>query len=212
MDQPIKGLIVDPEVLFSQLIAKECENTEQFSEVMFAKCAAQAKELLQHQDYDVMILSLCLEDADAVSFAEDVINSKPDLRVIATYACCTEYLAHRLFGSSLDTFIDRSTSSLEQLRACLLATCGGRKASSEHSEQAKRRLNDSYKNVSNIFSRREIDVMCQIGKGCTNAEIGSMLCIAPDTVKWHLKQIASKLGLPNRAALIVYAYRNGFVG
>lgn len=53
------------------------------------------------------------------------------------------------------------------------------------------------------LSPREIDIARLLGQGCGNREIGAALALAPDTVKWHLKNIFGKLGVANRTQAVL---------
>lgn len=50
-----------------------------------------------------------------------------------------------------------------------------------------------------------------VGKGLTNGEIARELYISEVTVKAHLAHVLTKLGLRDRAAVIVYAFDTGVV-
>jgi LuxR family transcriptional regulator, maltose regulon positive regulatory protein len=47
-------------------------------------------------------------------------------------------------------------------------------------------------------SDREREILMLVGRGMSNKEIGRSLRIGPETVKWHLKNLFAKLGVPNR--------------
>lgn len=48
------------------------------------------------------------------------------------------------------------------------------------------------------LSEREVDVMKLLAKRYTNAEMADKLCVSPNTVKFHLKNLYLKLGLSSR--------------
>jgi DNA-binding NarL/FixJ family response regulator len=58
---------------------------------------------------------------------------------------------------------------------------------------------------------RELDVLKLVGRGLANAEIAQSLYISEVTVKAHLGHVLTKLGLRDRAAVIVYAFDTGLV-
>jgi DNA-binding NarL/FixJ family response regulator len=58
---------------------------------------------------------------------------------------------------------------------------------------------------------REREVLHAMGRGLSNAEIGTALSISELTVKSHIGRIFTKLGLRDRAAAIVYAFDHGIV-
>ncbi|HTQ00353.1 MAG TPA: LuxR C-terminal-related transcriptional regulator [Casimicrobiaceae bacterium] len=47
-------------------------------------------------------------------------------------------------------------------------------------------------------SDREREILMLVSRGMSNKEIGRSLRIGPETVKWHLKNLFAKLGVPNR--------------
>ncbi|WP_236720913.1 LuxR C-terminal-related transcriptional regulator [Paraburkholderia phytofirmans] len=49
-----------------------------------------------------------------------------------------------------------------------------------------------------VLSAREIEILDHIARGLSNKEIGRALRVAPETVKWHLKNIFEKLNVSSR--------------
>lgn len=58
---------------------------------------------------------------------------------------------------------------------------------------------------------REVEVLQKIAEGCTNAEAGAQLLIAPETVKSHSRHILSKMGARNRPHAVAIAMRIGVI-
>ena len=58
---------------------------------------------------------------------------------------------------------------------------------------------------------REREIIRLIGKGLKNKAIADQLCISETTVRHHLTNIFSKLGVPDRQQLLIWAHRNHFV-
>ncbi|PRH79949.1 DNA-binding response regulator [Streptomyces solincola] len=59
---------------------------------------------------------------------------------------------------------------------------------------------------------RERQVLAQLGRGLSNAEIGRELALAEATVKKHLTQAMRKTGQPDRLRAALYAHRHGLAG
>ena len=64
----------------------------------------------------------------------------------------------------------------------------------------------------NTLSEREREVLLLIAEGMANQQIADRLGIGEKTVKSHVSNILSKLGLDDRTQAAVYAWRNGMVG
>lgn len=58
---------------------------------------------------------------------------------------------------------------------------------------------------------REREVLIELAKGSTNAEISEALFVGAATVKSHVSNILSKLGLRDRAQAVVFAYESGLI-
>ena len=62
-----------------------------------------------------------------------------------------------------------------------------------------------------VLTDREREVLVEIAKGATNAEIASNLFMAEGTVKTHVGRLRSKLGARDRVNLVLIAFETGLV-
>jgi DNA-binding NarL/FixJ family response regulator len=58
---------------------------------------------------------------------------------------------------------------------------------------------------------REREVLAQVAAGLSNEEIAAELYLSPLTVKTHVSRMMTKLGVRDRAQLVVLAYESGLV-
>jgi DNA-binding NarL/FixJ family response regulator len=61
------------------------------------------------------------------------------------------------------------------------------------------------------LTERELEVLCHMATGASNAEIARTLTVSEATVKSHVSAVFLKLGVRDRAGAIVYAYQHGIV-
>lgn len=59
------------------------------------------------------------------------------------------------------------------------------------------------------LTEREAEVLGQVAKGLSNAEIGEALFMSPATAKTHVSRVLAKLHARDRAQLVVIAYESG---
>ena len=65
--------------------------------------------------------------------------------------------------------------------------------------------------VLGALTERERDVLIEVARGDTNAEIAERLFISSLTAKTHVSRILTKLNARDRAQLVVIAYEPGLV-
>ena len=61
------------------------------------------------------------------------------------------------------------------------------------------------------LSPRELDVLQMLGRGLSNKEIGAQLGVVEGTVKIHITNIFSKLGVSDRTQALIKAIKRGIV-
>jgi LuxR family maltose regulon positive regulatory protein len=60
------------------------------------------------------------------------------------------------------------------------------------------------------FSTKETEVVRHLTGGLSNRDLAAAMTMAPDTVKWHLKNIFGKLGVNNRTQAVLRLREMGF--
>lgn len=63
-----------------------------------------------------------------------------------------------------------------------------------------------------VLTDREREVLIEIARGATNAEICKSLYMAEGTVKTHIGRLLSKLNCRDRVGLVLFAYETGLTG
>ncbi len=61
------------------------------------------------------------------------------------------------------------------------------------------------------LTEREREVLAEVGRGRSNDEIGGVLFISPATARTYVSRLLGKLGVRDRAQLVIVAYESGLV-
>jgi len=78
-------------------------------------------------------------------------------------------------------------------------------------EFAQRPARPTVKSDVEHLTEREIEVLKLIARGHTNAEIANILVVSEATIKTHVSNLLTKLGLRDRVQAVVYAYESGLI-
>jgi DNA-binding NarL/FixJ family response regulator len=73
----------------------------------------------------------------------------------------------------------------------------------------RRRTPESGRAAAASLTPRELDVLTEIARGLSNAEIARKLFLSEQTVKTHVAHVLGKLGVRDRTQAVVFAFENG---
>jgi DNA-binding NarL/FixJ family response regulator len=166
--------------------------------------------------------NVLLIDFLANGFTVDSIPSvkviSPETRVVAI---TTEQSGHTIVNAlkaGVDSYIKKDCD-VQEIKDAILETGKGGKFFCGQILEAIRKesidLDDlALMNISCepvLLSRRELEVITLIAEGHTNVQIAEKLFLSNHTVNTHRKNIMSKLGVNNTAAIVMYAVKTGLV-
>ncbi len=120
---------------------------------------------------------------------------------------CTKALVLGEEGSFVRVYLDGSPMRLQLLRRALERA--DTRASAERVFAAAAHL-DTGESVASLTSR-QVDVLREVARGHSNAEIAERLGVSLPTVKTHLRTIFARLGVKSRTAAVVEGRRIGVV-
>ena len=179
--------------------------------------ATSGKELLsriqQGLPADILLLDVYLPDISEEELVQQIRTTHPDLRIIyLTLLRGTRYV-HKLAKYNIQGYILKNASLEELLGALRSVQDGGSYFSKDihigdRDEDFRNTITIEDKQIDEILSRRELEVLRLICKEYSNAEIADKLFLSVSTVETHRKNLIAKLGVNNTVGLVKFALRN----
>jgi DNA-binding NarL/FixJ family response regulator len=80
-----------------------------------------------------------------------------------------------------------------------------------HRLPAPGQLNPTQRSKLETLTSRESEVLLEVARSLSNAEIAEKLFLSEATVKSHVGRILAKLGLRDRVQIVVFAYETGLI-
>jgi two-component system, NarL family, response regulator NreC len=164
-------------------------------------------------DADILLLDVYLPDIAEEELVQQIRAVHPDLRIIyLTLLRGTRYV-HKLSKYNIQGYILKNASLDELLTALRNVQDGGSYFSKDihigdRDEDFRNTITIEDRQIDEILSRRELEVLRLICKEFSNAEIAEKLFLSVSTVETHRKNLIAKLGVNNTVGLVKFALRN----
>jgi DNA-binding NarL/FixJ family response regulator len=173
-----------------------------------AGSGAEAVALSRAGGYDVILMDLRMPGCDGVAATEQIIAADPGARVVVLTTYETDADILRAVAAGATGYLLKDATSAELAEAVRAAARGETVLAPS---VAGRLVTHVRRPASESLSTRETEVLAQVARGCTNAEIGRELFISEATVKTHLLRAFGKLGVSDRTAAVTTALERGLL-
>ena len=212
---PIRVLLVDDDALMRAGLAAILSSDSTVEVVGEAADGRLAVEQVSALRPDVVLMDVRMPDLDGIAATREVVAADPDARVvILTTFEDDDYIFGALTAGASGFLLKRT--SPEDLLAAIKAVAAG---DSLLSPSVTRRVVDRMARLPTgeavldkrlgELTPRERQVLAQLARGLSNAEIAEELVIEESTVKTHVKRILMKLRLRDRVQAVIFAYESG---
>jgi two-component system, NarL family, response regulator NreC len=181
--------------------------------------AVSGKDLLaqiQGLQTDILLLDVYLPDIGEEELLQGIRASRPELKVIyLTLLRGTRYV-HKLTRHNIQGYLLKNAPLGELLTAVRTVHDGGSYFSKDihigdREEDFRNTITIEDRQIEDILSRRELEVLKLICKEYSNAEIAEKLFLSVSTVETHRKNLIAKLGVNNTVGLVKFALRNNLI-
>ncbi len=213
----VRVLLVDDQALVRRGFRLILEASDDVTVVGEAADGLAALDAVQRLDPDVVLMDIRMPTLDGLAATRRLLGpgrSRPRILVLTTYDL-DEYVYEALRAGA-SGFLLKDTPP-EQLAPAVRVVAAG---DALLAPAVTRRLIEEFARRSapieagppvDVLTDRERDVLRLLARGLSNGEIAARLYVSDATVKTHLSNVFTKVGLRDRVQAVVYAYESGLV-
>jgi DNA-binding NarL/FixJ family response regulator len=199
---PIKVALVDDHHIVREGVKALLAAKADIQVVGEASDLAGAFALLDQVQPHVMVLDVAVGKEDSLSALPALKARRPDLKVlILTMHSDAETVRQALANGASGYLVKGAYSS--ELDIAIRATASGDRYL--HSSITMQVVDDYLRGNADVVTAREREVLVLIANGRSASDVSDTLGISAHTVRRHLANLRTKLGLRGRGALLRYA-------
>ena len=203
--QPIRVLVVDDHPLMRFGLRMRISAEPDMKVVAEAGDGPGAVSAYAEHKPDVMLLDLRLPGMDGPEIINVIRKTDPDAKIIIVTTYDADEDVYRAIQAGARGYLLKGTFAEGILEAIRNVQAGRRLIAPE----VAGRLADRVSSPS--LTSREVSVLELVAKGMSNKEIGAALFVSETTIKYHLKNIYSKLGASDRTEAALIATQRGII-
>lgn len=202
----VRVLIADDHAVVRMGLAAVLRSEPGVDVVGEAQDGAQALEMMEGLQPDVVLTDLRMPGLDAVALTQAAGRRWPAMRVIvlSTYEG-EEEIYRSLEAGAYAYLLKRESLGDEILKAIRAVHAGERYVPPSVASALARRIHRSE------LTPRELEVLKAVAEGRRNKQIADQLQISETTVKGHITSILTKLGVSDRTEAVTIALRRGVI-
>ncbi|WP_027586440.1 response regulator [Acidipropionibacterium thoenii] len=218
MPEAIRVLLVDDQSLVRSGFRMLIEAEDDIEVVGEASNGAEALDVLRTTPADVALMDIRMPVMDGVEATRRIAASRLETKVMILTTFDLDEYVYAGLKAGASGFLLKDARPAELLSAIRSVAAG----EAVVAPSATRRLLDHVvptlpespeqnQERLSVLTDRETEVLVEIAKGATNAEIAQTLYMAEGTVKTHIGRLLAKLECRDRVGLVLFAREVGLI-
>lgn len=206
--KPIRVLVVDDHNIVRSGLATFIKS---FDDLVLAGEAADGQEAVRacaEAQPDVILMDLVMPGMDGVEAIGAIRQAYPHIRIIALTSFAEQELVQRALRAGAIGYLLKNVS-IDELANAIRAAYAGKPTLAPEALQGLLAAQASAADYG--LSSREREVLALMVEGLDNAEIAKRLMVSHSTVKTHVSNILSKLGVANRVEAVTLALKHHLI-
>ena len=214
----IRVAVVDDQALVRGGFAMVLDHEEDLAVVAEAGTGTEAIAVVREQRPDVVLMDIRMPEMDGLEATARILgDADGEVRVLILTTFDPDEYVFRALQAGASGFVLKDIPPRELVAAVRTVATGGALLAPSITRRLIGRFADRLAADTAVAGRRdrltdrEREVVVAIARGASNAEIAQELFIGAATVKTHVSSILTKLGLRDRAQVVIFAYESGLV-
>ncbi len=202
----IRVLLVDDHLMVRRGLATFLKVYDDLELVGQASDGQEAVQLCDQYHPDVVLMDMVMPGMDGASATRLIRQQSPSIQVLALTSFKEENLVKGALQAGAIGYLLKDVTADELARA-IRAAHAGRTTLSPEAAQALVHATSHPPPTSVELTGRELEVLSLMVVGLNNTQIAGKLCVSPSTIKSHVSNILSKLGVSSRTEAVTLALR-----
>jgi len=208
--QPIRVMLVDDHTMVRRGLATFLKVFDDLELAGEAASGDAAIQLCAQVLPDVVLMDMVMPDMDGATATRAIRGQFPMVQVIALTSFKEEWLIQSALQAGAIGYLLKDVSADELARA-IRAAHAGRATLSPEAAQALVHAATQPPAPGHDLTERERAVLALMVEGLNNTEIAERLVVSPSTIKSHVSNILSKLGVTSRTEAAALAVRHRLI-
>ncbi len=210
MGKVIRVLIVDDHAVVRSGLAAFLLSYEDLELIGEAGSGKEAIELCTQLKPDVVLMDMVMPGMHGSEATEAIKKECPNIQVIALTSFPEADLVQQALKAGAISYMLKNVSG-DELADAIRGAYNGESTLSPEATKALVNTTRAPKTPGWDLTSRELDVLELMVKGLSNKELSDKLIVSNSTVKFHVSNIISKLGVTSRTEAVSVAFRYNLV-
>jgi two-component system, NarL family, response regulator LiaR len=208
--KPIRVMLVDDHAMVRRGLAAFLKVFDDLQLAGEAESGEAAIQLCAEAVPDVILMDMVMPDMDGATTTRAIRQRFPQVQVLAL----TSYKEGDLVKNALEAgaigYLLKDVSA-DHLANAIRAAHSGRATLSPQAAQALVETANQPPLPGSDLTEREREVLALMVEGLNNTQIAGKLMVSPSTIKSHVSNILSKLGVASRTEAVTLALRSHLI-
>jgi two-component system, NarL family, response regulator LiaR len=208
--QPIRVMLVDDHTMVRRGLATFLKAFDDLELAGEAESGKAALGLCAEAEPDVILMDMVMPDMDGAAATRRIRQEFPNVQVIALTSFKEGDLVKHALEAGAIGYLLKDVSA-DELAEAIRAAHAGRATLSPEAAQALVETANQQPARGLDLTEREREVLALMVEGLNNTQIAGRLSVSSSTIKSHVSNILSKLGVASRTEAVTVALRSRMV-